>query len=143
MKTFSAKEKDVVRQWHVIDLEGKTVGRAATEIANLLRGKNKPIYTPHVDCGDFVVCINAEKINFTGNKLDDKMYRRHSNYPGGLKEITAGSLLEKAPEQIIRFAVQGMIPKNSLGRQILKKLKVYAGPNHPHEAQQPQNYPIV
>ncbi|AWV88548.1 50S ribosomal protein L13 [Bradymonas sediminis] len=143
MKTFSAKEKDVVRQWHVIDLEGKTVGRAATEIANLLRGKNKPIYTPHVDCGDFVVCINAEKINFTGNKLDDKMYRRHSNYPGGLKEITAGSLLEKAPEQIIRFAVQGMIPKNTLGRQILKKLKVYAGPNHPHEAQQPQNYPIV
>jgi len=143
MKTFSAKEKDVVRQWHVIDLEGKTVGRAATEIANLLRGKNKPIYTPHVDCGDFVVCINAEKINFTGNKLDDKMYRRHSNYPGGLKEITAGSLLEKAPEQIIRFAVQGMIPKNSLGRKILKKLKVYAGPNHPHEAQQPQNHPIV
>jgi len=143
MKTFSAKEKDVVRQWHVIDLEGKTVGRAATEIAILLRGKNKPIYTPHVDCGDFVVCINADKVNFTGNKLADKMYRRHSNYPGGLKEITAGSLLEKAPEQIIRFAVQGMVPKNSLGRKILKKLKVYAGPNHPHEAQQPQNYPIV
>lgn len=143
MKTFSAKEKDVVRKWHVIDLEGKTVGRAATEIAILLRGKNKPIYTPHVDCGDFVVCINAEKVKFTGNKLDDKMYRRHSNYPGGLKEISAGSLLERAPEQVIRFAVQGMIPKNSLGRKILNKLKVYAGPNHPHEAQQPQNYPIV
>lgn len=143
MKTFSAKEKDVVRKWHVIDLDGKTVGRAATEIAILLRGKHKPIYTPHVDCGDFVVCINAEKINFTGNKLDDKIYRRHSNYPSGLKEISAGNLLEKAPEQVIRFAVQGMVPKNSLGRKILKKLKVYAGPNHPHEAQQPQNYPIV
>lgn len=143
MKTFSAKEKDVVRQWHVIDLDGKTVGRAATEIATLLRGKNKPIYTPHVDCGDFVVCINADKINFTGNKLADKIYRRHSQYPGGLKEISAGELLDKAPEQVIRFAVQGMLPKNSLGRKILKKLKVYAGPNHPHEAQQPQNYPIV
>lgn len=143
MKTFSAREQDVVRAWHVIDLEGKTVGRAATEIARLLRGKHKPTFTPHVDCGDYVVCINAEKVEFTGNKLSDKYYRRHSQYPGGLKEITAGDLLEKAPEQVIQFAVQGMLPKNSLGRKILKKLKVYAGPQHPHEAQLPQTYKIA
>lgn len=142
MKTFSAKEADVERKWHLIDLEGKTVGRVASEIAKLLRGKHKPIYTPHVDCGDFVVCVNAEKLVFTGNKTRDKMYRRHSLYPGGLKEISAGELLDKAPEQVIEFAVQGMLPKNKLGRKIIKKLKVYTGSEHPHEAQQPATYEI-
>ncbi len=142
MKTFSARAEDVERQWHLIDLEGKTVGRVATEIATLLRGKHKPIFTPHVDCGDFVVCINADKLEFTGNKLTDKYYRRHSLYPGGLKEIRAGELMEKAPEQVIEFAVQGMLPKNKLGRKIIKKLKVYAGSEHPHAAQQPQPYEI-
>lgn len=143
MKTFSAREQDIERAWHVIDLEGQTVGRAATEIARLLRGKHKPLFTPHVDCGDYVVCINADKIHFTGNKLSDKFYRRHSQYPGGLKEISAGKLLQKAPEKIIEFAVQGMLPKNSLGRKCLKKLRVYAGPQHPHEGQQPQTYKIA
>lgn len=143
MKTFSAREQDIVRAWHVIDLEGQTVGRAATEIARLLRGKHKPLYTPHVDCGDYVVCINADKVVFTGNKFSDKLYRRHSQYPGGLKEISAGKLLQKAPEKIIEFAVQGMLPKNSLGRKCLKKLRVYAGPQHPHEGQQPQTYKIA
>lgn len=142
MKTFSVKEQDVERAWHLIDLEGKTVGRAASEIAKLLRGKHKPIYTPHVDCGDFVVCINADKVEFTGNKLTDKMYRRHSLYPGGLKEINAGELMEKAPEKVIEFAVQGMLPKNTLGRKIIKKLKVYSGADHPHSAQQPQTFEI-
>jgi large subunit ribosomal protein L13 len=142
MKTFSAKEQDIERAWHLIDLEGKTVGRAATEIAILLRGKHKPIYTPHVDCGDFVVCTNADKVQFTGNKLTQKMYRRHSQYPGGLKEIGAGELMEKAPEKVIEFAVQGMLPKNKLGRKIVKKLKVYTGPEHPHSAQQPKTHEI-
>lgn len=142
MKTFSAREQDVERAWHVIDLEGKTVGRVASEIAHLLRGKHKPIFTPHVDCGDFVVCINADKVEFSGNKLIDKVYRRHSLYPGGLKEIGAGELMEKAPEKVIEFAVQGMLPKNKLGRKIIKKLKVYAGAEHPHTAQQPQTYEI-
>lgn len=143
MKTFSAKEQDVVRAWHVIDLEGKTVGRAASQIAELLRGKHKPTFTPHVDCGDYVVCINAEKLHFTGNKLTDKYYRRHTQFPGGLKEISAGALLERAPEQVLELAVQGMLPKNSLGRKMIKKLKVYAGPEHPHQAQQPQTYEIA
>ena len=142
MKTFSAREQDVERAWHLIDLEGKTVGRAASEIAHLLRGKHKPIFTPHVDCGDFVVCINADKVEFSGNKLLDKVYRRHSLYPGGLKEIGAGELMEKAPEKVIEFAVQGMLPKNKLGRKIIHKLKVYAGSEHPHTAQQPQTYEI-
>lgn len=142
MKTFSAREQDVERAWHLIDLEGKTVGRAATEIANLLRGKHKPIYTPHVDCGDFVICINADKVVFTGNKLTQKMYRRHSQYPGGLKEIGAADLMEKAPEKVIEFAVQGMLPKNKLGRKIVKKLKVYTGPEHPHSAQLPKTHEI-
>jgi large subunit ribosomal protein L13 len=138
MKTFSAKHEEVEREWFLIDLEGKTVGRAATQIASILRGKTKPIFTPHVDCGDFVVCINADKVVFTGNKLAAKVYNRHSGYPGGLKEITAEKLLAKRPEDVINFAVQGMLPKNSLGRQMLKKLKVYAGSEHPHQAQQPQ-----
>ena len=142
MKTFSAKEKDVERVWHVIDLEGQTVGRAASVIASLLRGKHKPIFTPHVDCGDFVVCVNADKVVFTGNKLGDKMYRRHSGYPGGLAEISAQELLAKKPERVLEYAVQGMLPKNSLGRKMIQKLKVYAGGDHPHDAQQPKPYTL-
>ncbi|MGM0555894.1 MAG: 50S ribosomal protein L13 [Myxococcota bacterium] len=138
MKTYSAKAEDVERKWWLVDLEGKTVGRAATEIATRLRGKHKPTFTPHVDTGDFVVCINADKVVFTGNKMRDKVYRKHSGYPGGLKEITAGELLDRSPEDVIRFAVQGMLPKNKLARKIIKKLKVYAGNEHPHEAQQPE-----
>ncbi len=138
MKTFSAKEADIERDWHVVDLEGKTVGRAASEIAKILRGKNKPIYTPHVDCGDFVVCINADKVEFSGNKMRDKIYDRHSGYPGGLKSISAEKLLERKPELVIKYAVQGMLPNNSLGKKILKKLKPYPGEEHPHQAQQPQ-----
>ena len=138
MKTFSAKDSDVQRDWFVVDLEGQTVGRAASKIATILRGKHKPIYTPHVDCGDYVVCINAEKVVFTGRKLQDKVYRRHSGYPGGLKEIQADKLLEKAPEHVITYAVQGMLPGTKLGRKMIKKLKVYAGDEHPHQAQQPQ-----
>lgn len=138
MKTYSAKAEDVERKWWLVDLEGKTVGRVATEIATRLRGKHKPTFTPHVDTGDFVVCINAEKVVFTGNKERDKVYRKHSGYPGGLKEITAGALLERSPEDVIRYAVQGMLPKNKLARKIIKKLKVYAGGEHPHEAQKPE-----
>jgi large subunit ribosomal protein L13 len=138
MKTYSAKESDIQRSWYVVDLAGLTVGRAASKIATILRGKDKPLYTPHVDCGDYVIAVNADQVVFTGNKLDQKMYHRHSGYPGGLKSIGARDLLEKAPEQVISFAVQGMLPKNKLGRQILSKFKVYAGPDHPHQAQQPQ-----
>lgn len=138
MKTFSAKESEVQRDWFVVDLEGATVGRAATQIANILRGKNKPIYTPHVDCGDFVVCVNADKVEFTGNKWADKTYHRHSGYPGGLASISAGDLRDRAPEKVITYAVQGMLPKTKLGRKMIKKLKVYAGEEHPHQAQQPK-----
>jgi large subunit ribosomal protein L13 len=142
MKTFSAKQEDVERNWHVIDLAGLRVGRAASVIASLLRGKHKPIFTPHVDCGDFVVCVNADKIEFSGNKAINKVYHRHSQYPGGLSEIAAHELLDKAPEKVIEYAVQGMLPKNTLGRKIIKKLKVYSGPEHPHQAQQPKAYEI-
>lgn len=142
MKTFSAKQAEVERKWWIVDLDGKTVGRAATEIARVLRGKHKPIFTPHVDTGDFVVCINADKLVFTGNKLDAKMYYRHSGYPGGLKEINARDLLAKKPEMVISLAVKGMLPKNKLGRQIFKKLKVYAGNEHPHAAQQPETLEV-
>jgi large subunit ribosomal protein L13 len=142
MKTFSAKNSEVERKWWVVDLEGKTVGRAATEIATLLRGKHKPIFTPHVDTGDFVVCINADKVVFTGNKLEQKNYYHHSGYPGGLKSITAKGLLDKDPEAVIQAAVKGMLPKNKLGRQIIKKLKVYAADTHPHEAQKPETYEL-
>ncbi|RAL20576.1 50S ribosomal protein L13 [Lujinxingia litoralis] len=138
MKTFSAKESDINRQWFVVDLEGETVGRAAAKIATILRGKHKATYTPHVDCGDFVICINADKVAFTGKKLTDKVYNRHSGYPGGLKSITAGDLLEKRAQSVITYAVQGMLPKTKLGRQMITKLKVYAGAEHPHQAQQPQ-----
>ena len=138
MKTYSAKESDIDRDWHVVDLEGETVGRAATRIATILRGKHKPIFTPHIDCGDYVICVNADKVEFTGRKLRDKIYRRHSEYPGGLKEISAEELLERQPELVITYAVQGMLPSNGLGGRMLQKLKVYAGEEHPHQAQQPE-----
>jgi large subunit ribosomal protein L13 len=142
MKTFSAQNSDIERAWHVVDLEGATLGRAATEIATLLRGKHKPIFTPHVDCGDFVVIINCEKVEMTGNKWDTEMHRRYSGYPGGLSEATAREVLEKKPELIIESAVRGMLPKNRLGRKIIKKLKIYVGSEHPHEAQLPQPYEL-
>ena len=136
--TVSAKPAEVRREWLLVDAEGKTLGRLASEVARRLRGKHKPIYTPHVDTGDSVIVINAEKVKLTGRKLDQKMYHRHSGYIGGLKSITARKLLEKRPEDLIRFAVRGMLPKNRLGRQLNKKLKVYAGSDHPHSAQQPE-----
>ncbi len=138
MKTFSAKPHEVERAWFVVDLEGKTVGRVATEIARVLRGKHKAIYTPHVDTGDFVVAINADKVNFTGRKLQQKRYYRHSGYPGSLTEITAEKQLQAHPDRVIMAAVRGMLPKGPLGRRMLKKFKVYAGPDHPHQAQQPK-----
>ncbi|WP_054739463.1 50S ribosomal protein L13 [Cellulosilyticum ruminicola] len=135
--TYMANAQNVERQWYVIDAEGQTVGRLASQIAAILRGKNKPTYTPHVDCGDHVIVINAEKVVFTGKKLDQKLYRRHTGYAGGLKEITAREMLDTHPERVIMNAVKGMLPKNSLGRQMLTKLRVYAGTEHNHEAQKP------
>jgi len=137
MKTFVAKEQDMNRKWYVVDGRDKVLGRLASQIAMRLRGKHKPIFTPHADTGDFVVVINSDKLTVTGKKWSQKNYYRHSGYPGGLKQITAEKLLEKKPEAILRFAVKGMLPKNSLGRRQLKKLKIYAGPDHPHDAQQP------
>ncbi len=138
MSTFMAKAQDVQRKWYIVDAEGKTLGRLATEIASVLKGKHKPIYTPHVDTGDFVIVINAEKVVVTGNKASQKLYRRHSGYTGGLKEIPYAEMLTKHPERIISIAVRGMIPHNKLGSDMIKKLKVYAGSEHPHEAQQPE-----
>ncbi len=138
MSTFMAKAQDVQRKWYIVDAEGKTLGRLATEIASILKGKHKPIYTPHVDTGDFVVVINAEKIVVTGNKASQKLYRRHSGYQGGLTEIPYEVMMKKHPERIISIAVRGMIPHNKLGSQMIKKLKVYAGTEHPHTAQQPE-----
>ncbi len=138
MKTYTAKAQDVERKWYVVDAQGKTLGRLATQIATILRGKHKPIYTPNVDCGDYVIVINAEKVSVTGQKLDQKKYYRHSGYPGGLREVTLRDQLKKFPERVIETAVKGMLPKSKLGRQMYKKLKVYAGPNHPHAAQQPE-----
>ncbi|MGD9567258.1 MAG: 50S ribosomal protein L13 [Sedimentibacter sp.] len=140
MKCFLAKPNEVNRAWYVIDAEGKTLGRLATEVAKILRGKHKAIYTPHVDTGDFVIIVNADKVVLTGKKLDQKMYRHHSLYPGGLKETPYRKLFETKPEQPVYLAVKGMLPKNSLGRQMLKKLKVYAGPEHNHQAQKPEVY---
>lgn len=140
MKSFLAKPNEVVRAWYVIDAEGKTLGRLATEVAKLLRGKHKPTYTPSVDTGDFVIVVNCEKVVLTGKKLDQKLYRHHSLYPGGLKEVSYRNLFEKKPTQPVYLAVKGMLPKNSLGRQMLKKLKVYAGPEHVNQAQQPKVY---
>ena len=135
--TYQAKSSDRERNWVVIDAEGKTLGRLATQIADLLRGKRKPTYTPHVDVGDFVVVVNAEKIAVTGNKLEQKRYWRHSGYPGGIRSRTLAEQLERRPEEVIRKAVKGMLPRNRLARQQLRKLKVYAGPDHPHAAQKP------
>ena len=138
MKTFSAKPKDIERRWYLIDAKDQVLGRMSTRIADLLRGKNKPIYTPHMDTGDFVVVINAEKVMVTGKKAEQKEYQRYSGYPGGLKRIPYRRMLKTFPERIIEHAVRGMIPHNRLGRAMIKKLKVYAGPDHPHGAQQPE-----
>jgi large subunit ribosomal protein L13 len=138
MSTQVAKKSAVNRSWFVVDLDGKVLGRAASEIARVLRGKHKPIYTPSVDTGDFVIVVNAEKLKLTGNKLADKQYYHHTGYPGGIRSITAAKLLEKKPEELVKKAVKGMLPKNKLGRQMFSKLKVYAGSDHPHAAQQPQ-----
>ena len=136
MKTFFAKEEEVVKQWFLVNADNKPLGRIATEIAVRLRGKHKPIFTPHADTGDFIVVVNAEKVTLSGRKWDKKIYYRHTGYIGGLKEISARKLLEKKPEDLLRFAVRGMLPKNSLGRRQLKKLKIYTGTEHPHQAQQ-------
>ncbi len=138
MKSFIQKPHEVERKWFVVDAEGQTLGRLATQVATVLRGKHKPTYTPHVDCGDFVVIVNAEKIVLTGKKLDQKMYRWHTGYVGHLRERTARQMLQKKPEEVIRLAVKGMLPKNSLGKKMLTKLKVYAGGEHKHGAQQPE-----
>ena len=142
MKTYSAKTNEVVQNWLLFDATGKTLGRMATEIASRLRGKHKAEFTPHVDTGDYVVVINAEKINVSGKKATDKLYHSHSGYPGGLKAISFEKLQDKAPERIIQLAVKGMLPRTPLGRSMLRKLKVYAGGNHPHGAQQPQSVQI-
>ena len=137
MKTYFPKEGAIKQNWYVVDAEGKVLGRLAARLAAILRGKTKPTYTPYADTGDFVVVVNAEKVLLTGNKIDKKRYYRHSNYPGGLKVTTARTMLDKKPEAVILFAVRGMLPKNSLGRKMLKKLKVYRGKDHPHKAQMP------
>ncbi len=138
MKTISAKADDVKRNWFLVDADGKTLGRLATEIARRLRGKHKAIYTPHVDTGDYIVVINAEKVRVSGNKAKDKMYYRHSGYMGGLKATSFNDMIERTPEKVIEIAVKGMLPRNPLGREMYRKLKVYAGPQHQHTAQQPQ-----
>jgi large subunit ribosomal protein L13 len=142
MKTYQATAQDRERDWYVVDAEGKTLGRLATQIAAVLRGKRKPTYTPHVDVGDFVVVVNAEKIEVTGKKREDKLYWRHSGYIGSIRSQSLGDLLSKRPEEVIRRAVKGMLPRNPLGRQQLRKLKVYAGPDHPHQAQKPEQLEI-
>ena len=138
MKTFVAKPATRQRDWVLVDASGKTLGRLATQVADMLRGKRKPEYTPHVDTGDFVVVVNAEKVHVTGDKRQQKMYRHHSGYPGGLRTRSLNDMLERRPEEVIRIAVKGMLPRNRLARQQLRKLKVYAGPDHPHEAQKPK-----
>ena len=137
-RTYQANASDRERDWYVVDAGGKTLGRLASQIADVLRGKRKPTYTPHVDVGDFVIVVNAEKISVTGNKRETKRYWRHSGYPGGIRSQTLGDLLERRPEEVIRRAVKGMLPRNRLARQQLTKLKVYAGPDHPHQAQKPE-----
>jgi large subunit ribosomal protein L13 len=137
MKTYTAKPREIEQTWYLLDAEGKTLGRLATQIADLLRGKGKPQYTPHIDTGDFVVVVNAERIHVTGNKLEQKLYYRHSGYPGGLRSRTLADQLARRPEEVIRKAVKGMLPKNKLAARQIVKLKVYAGPDHPHEAQNP------
>jgi large subunit ribosomal protein L13 len=137
MKTYQAKKEELEYQWYLVNAEGKVLGRLATELAKILKGKNKPTYTPHLDTGDFVIVVNAGKVTLTGRKMKDKIYYHHTGYPGGIKEMNAEKLLAKKPTEMIRMAVKGMLPKNSLGRQMLRKLKIYGGPNHPHEAQMP------
>jgi large subunit ribosomal protein L13 len=141
MKTWNAKAEDVERRWYVVDAEGETLGRLATRIADALRGKGKPQYTPHVDSGDFVVVVNAEKVAVTGKKMEEKLYYRHSGYPGGLRVRTLREQLDRQPTEVLRKAVKGMLPRNRLARRQITKLKVYAGPQHPHEAQNPRPLP--
>ena len=142
MRTYSPKSSDITRQWHVIDASDVVLGRLASQVAVLLRGKHKPIFAPHVDTGDFVIVINAGKVALSGNKLEQKRAYRHSGYPGGMHSVSYGELMEKRPDRIVEKAVRGMLPKNSLGRKTLRKLKVYAGPDHPHSAQQPVPFEI-
>lgn len=142
MKSFNAKPQEVERKWLIVDAEGKVLGRLASEIAKILRGKHKPTYTPHVDTGDHVIVINAEKVQLTGNKLTQKHYKYHTGYAGGLREVRYDQLMEKNPEKVIELAVKGMLPKNSLGRQMFRKLNVYKGSEHNHEAQKPEVYEI-
>jgi large subunit ribosomal protein L13 len=137
MKTYTAKPREIEQTWYLVDAEGRTLGRLATQIAELLRGKGKPQYTPHIDTGDFVVVVNAEKVRVTGNKLEQKVYYRHSGYPGGLRERTLAEQLARRPEEVLRRAVRGMLPKNRLAAAQLRKLRIYAGPDHPHAAQNP------
>lgn len=138
VKTYTVRKGDIKREWYVVDAQGKTLGRLASEIAKILLGKNKPVYVPHLDCGDYVIVVNAEKVRVTGKKLDQKFYYRHSGYPGGLKSINLRDQLQKHPTRVLEAAVRGMLPKNRLGRAMIKKLKVYAGDSHPHQAQQPR-----
>jgi large subunit ribosomal protein L13 len=138
VRTFTQKQEEIERDWYVVDAEGETLGRLASRIAPILKGKHKPIYTHHLDCGDFVVIVNAEKVRVTGRKLDQKLYYHHSGYPGGLKSISLRDQLNRYPERVLQAAIRGMLPKNKLGRRMIKKLKVYAGDAHPHEAQQPK-----
>lgn len=142
MRTFSPTPSDITRSWHVIDAEGMVLGRLATEVANLLRGKHKPIYAPHMDTGDFVIVVNADKVVLTAGKVDKKVAYRHSGYPGGLRTTKYADLMAKKPEEVVRKAVKGMVPKTSLGRSMLRKLKVYTGPTHPHAAQAPVPFDI-
>ena len=137
MKTYQAKKEELEYKWYLVNADGKVLGRMATELAKILKGKNKPTYTPHLDTGDFVIVVNAGKVTLTGKKMKDKIYYHHTGYPGGIKEMNAEKLLAKKPTEMIRMAVRGMLPKNSLGRQMLRKLKIYGGPNHPHDAQKP------
>ncbi len=137
-KTYVTNIEDVERAWYVVDADGQTLGRLATQIAHYLHGKHKPIFSPAVDVGDYVIVVNAERVHVTGRKLDEKIYYHHSGYPGGLKQITLRNLLQKNPERVIQHAVRGMLPKNRLGRRMLKRLKAYEGPEHPHQAQQPE-----
>lgn len=138
MKTIFAKKTDVLQKWHVVDADGLVVGRLASQVAKVLRGKNKPIFTPHVDTGDYVIIVNADKVRFTGNKLDQKTYYHHTGYPGGIKDAVAKDIMKNNPERILYAAIRGMLPKNRLGRQQLSKLKVYSGSDHPHKAQNPE-----
>lgn len=142
MKTISARKEDVKRDWYIVDADGKVLGRLASRVASILRGKHKPIFTPHVDTGDYVIIVNASKIRVTGPKMEDKMYYHHTGYPGGLRSKSLGKFLKEKPGELMRRSIRGMLPKNKLGRAMLKKLKVYSGPEHPHAAQMPKSFEI-